>query len=168
MSAFTCLFVGRFQPFHNGHLMVIKGMTKVCGRIVLAIGSVDAHGTADNPFSAEERKDMIQAALQDADIIPNFDVTFIEVPDMKDDATWTKKCLELAGEVHTVWSGNEHVLKCFKDAGKEVKQIKPVPGISGTEIREKMKTGGDWRKQVPSAVVDKLSAINGVERVKNA
>ncbi len=168
MSAFTCLFVGRFQPFHNGHLMVIKGMTKVCGRIVVAVGSVDTHGTADNPFTAEERKDMIQAALQDADIIPNFDVDFIEVPDMDDDKAWTKKCLDLAGEVHVVWSGNEHVLSCFKEAGKEVKVIKPVPGISGTEIREKMKSGGDWRKQVPSAVAEKIAAVNGVERVKNA
>ena len=148
--------------------MVIKGMTKVCGRIVVAVGSTDKHGTADNPFTAEERRDMIQAALQDADIIPNFDVDFVEVPDTADDAAWTQKCLELAGEVHVVWSGNEHVLKCFKDAGKEVKQIKPVPGISATEVRARMKAGGDWRALVPAAVAEKISSSNGVERVKNA
>lgn len=168
MSAFTCLFVGRFQPFHNGHLMVVKGITKVCGRAVIAVGSTDKHGTAENPFSAEERKDMIQAALQDADIIPNFDVSFIEVPDMKDDATWTKKALELAGEVHVVWTGNEDTKKCFEAAGKEVKTIRPVPGISATEVRALMKSGGDWRKLVPKAVAEKISSFNGVERMKNA
>lgn len=168
MPTLTCLFVGRFQPFHNGHLLVVKGMTKVCGRVVIAIGSSDKKNTAENPFSAEERKEMIQAALQDANIIPAFDVMFIEVPDVKDDAAWTKTCLELAGTVHTAWTGNAQVKKCFEDAGIEVKTIKEVPSISATEIRKRMKEGGDWRAMVPEAVKDCVLMVKGVERMKEA
>jgi len=166
MPSLTCLFVGRFQPFHNGHLLVVKGMTKVCGRIIIAIGSTDKQGTADNPFSADERRDMIQAALQDADIIPSFDIHFIEVPDMPNDTAWTKKILELAGTVHTVWTGNPQTKKCFEDAEIEVKTIKEVPGVSATEIRKRMKEGGDWRSLVPEAVKELINVIKGVERVK--
>ena len=166
MSALTCLFVGRFEPFHNGHLLVVKGMTKVCGRIVIAIGSSDKKKTVDDPFSSEERIEMIQAALQDADIIPAFDITFIEVPDMKEDAAWTKKVLELSGTVHMVWSGNEAVKKCFAESGLEIKTIKEVPGISGTEVRRRMKAGEDWKSLVPKAVAETISRIDGVTRVK--
>lgn len=169
MPALTCLFVGRFQPFHNGHLLVIKGMTKVCGRIIVAIGSSDKKGTLDNPFSAEERKEMMQEALQDANIIPAFDLTFVEVPDMPEDAAWTKKVLELAGPVHMAWTGNELTKKCFEEAKVEVKWIKPVPGITGTEIRRKLKDGEtDWRKMVPSAVADVVVRVDGAERLRKA
>lgn len=166
MSTFSCLFVGRFQPFHNGHLMVLKGMTKVCGKVVIAIGSAVERASDENPFTVSERKEMIQRALQAENIIPNFDITILEVPDMDSDAEWTKKCLELSEEVHQVWTGNEWTKKCFVEAGIEVKEIKPVPGISGTEIRARMKSGGDWKALVPDDVAVYLSEINAVDRIK--
>jgi len=70
MSAFSCLFVGRFQPFHNGHLMVIKGMVKVCEKVVIGVGSSQESMTPENPFTATERREMIQRALQGVDLIP--------------------------------------------------------------------------------------------------
>lgn len=146
--------------------MVIKGMTKVCGKIVIAIGSLSEERTEENPFTVSERREMIQRALQAESIIPNFDVTIIDVPDMKDDGEWTKKCLELSEEVHQVWTGNEWTKNCFDAAGIEVKSIKPVPGISGTEIRSRMKNGGDWRALVPGDVASYLSEINASDRVK--
>lgn len=166
MSVFSCLFVGRFQPFHNGHLMVIKGMTKVCGKIVIGIGSPEAATSGENPFTAAERREMIQRALQDENIIPNFDVFIVEVPDVGDDEAWAKKCLELAETVHQVWTGNEWTKTCFEKIGIEVKTIKEVPGISATEIRERMKEGGDWRALVPSEVASYLGELNATERIK--
>lgn len=165
MSTFSCLFVGRFQPFHRGHLLVVKGMTKVAGKVVIAIGSSDAPKSAENPFTAAERREMIQRALQDEDIIPNFDVTIIDVPDMPEDADWTKKCLELSEEVHQVWTGNEWTQKCFEAQGIEVKSIKEVPGISATEVRARMKSGGDWRSLVPAEVASYLSEIEAPTRL---
>ncbi len=165
MSALTCLFIGRFQPFHNGHLLVIKGMTKVCGRIIVAIGSANLPVSPENPFTVEERKEMIQRALQGEDIIPVFDISFIEVPDQSSDAHWTTSVLEAAGEVHMVWTGNEKTKECFEGSGVEIKTIKEVPGISGAEIRVRLKTGGDWRSQVPEEVAAYLSEIHASERV---
>ena len=167
-NKFTCLFPGRFQPFHNGHMLVVKGMAKLCGKLVVAIGSSDKGGTAENPFTAEERRDMIQRALQGEDIIPAFDVSFIMVPDMDSDEAWAKAVLEQAGEVHQVWTGNPATKAPFKAIGVEVKDIKEVPGVSATAVRQMMKEGGEWKSKVPEEVAATISAINGLERVKGS
>lgn len=168
MSKPSCLFVGRFQPFHNGHLLVVEGMAKLCKDVVIAIGSSDKSASAEHPFTADERRDMIQRALQGKDLIPRYDISFIEVPDMGDDAAWTKKCLELAGEVNIAWTGNADTKRCFEAAGVEVKDIKEVPGISGTEIRQMIKDGNEeWVRKVPPEVVSSIEAMGGIARLKN-
>ncbi len=151
MSKPTSLFLGRFQPFHNGHLLVIEGMTKVSGKIIIAIGSANEQGTDLNPYSAQDRKEMMQRALQAKDLIPMFDINFIEVPDQKSDAQWADHVLQLAGSVDKLWTGNEEIKKHFE--GKvEIQPIKEVPGISGTKIRDMIKNGGDWQEKVPPEV----------------
>jgi len=162
----ACLFVGRFQPFHKGHLLVVQGMTKMCSRVVIAIGSAQESGTAENPFTAAERRDMIQRALQGVNVIPMFDVIFVEVPDMEKDEDWTKHVLDAAGNVHKLWTGNDDTRRCFEGKGIEIQTIKEVPGISATEIRKRMKEGGDWKALVPPEVAAYIGEINGVERVK--
>lgn len=165
MSKPTCLFVGRFQPYHIGHHMVIKGMTKLCKKIVIGIGSSDKSKTAENPFSAAERKEMIQQALQDEDIIPMFDVEFVDLPDESDDAQWTQHVLEKVGHIDTIWTGDNATKKCFE--GKlEIKEIKEVPGISSTAIRQMIKSGDlDWKTKVPGAVVYAIQEL-GTDRIK--
>ncbi|MBI2475359.1 adenylyltransferase/cytidyltransferase family protein [Candidatus Uhrbacteria bacterium] len=154
----TCLFIGRFQPFHNGHLMVIKGMTKVCGKILIGIGSSEKSGSEENPFTASDRKEMIQRALQAEDIIPMFDVEFVELPDHEDDAKWTEHVLERVGRVDKIWTGNEWTKKCFE--GKvEVQWIKEVPGFSSTDIRALIKKDGDWEEKVPEEVYRYILAM---------
>ena len=50
------LFIGRFQPFHNGHLKVVQEILKEFDEVIIGIGSSKYSGTLDNPFSGEERK----------------------------------------------------------------------------------------------------------------
>ena len=99
--------------------MVIQGMVKVCGRIIIGIGSADKSGTQENPFTAEQRKEMIQRALQDINIIPLFDVEFVELPDHVEDAAWTQMVLEKVGTIDKVWTGNEKTKEClfFENSG---------------------------------------------------
>lgn len=162
----TCLFVGRFQPFHRGHLMVVQGMTKVCDRIVIAVGSCKKSQTYDNPFDAQERIEMIQRALQDKNIIPKHDVTFVEVEDTESDDEWAKLVLEKSGEVTTLWTGNDRTKKCFANTGIEVQDITKVPGISSTEVRERIKNDGDWQGLLPDIVASYIKSIGGVKRIK--
>ncbi len=108
---------------------------------------------------------MIQQSLQDEDIIPMFDIEFVDLPDHSDDTQWTQHVLEKVGRVDTIWTGNDHTKKCFE--GKlEIKQIKEVPGISSTEIRTMIKVGDvEWKTKVPGAVVKAIQDF-GYDRIK--
>ncbi len=150
----VAFFPGRFQPFHNGHLLVVEGMTKVCSKIIIGIGSSNKPKDEDNPYSVQERKDMIQRALQAQDLIPVFDINLVEIPDFEEDADWAAHCISDVGPFDKVWTGNEHTKKCFEDKGVDFQWIKEVPGISGEEIREAIKTGGEWDRKVPPEVVN--------------
>jgi len=57
------LFIGRFQPFHLGHLDAIRfGLSKV-ENLWIGIGSSNKSNEKRNPFTADERKDMILSSL---------------------------------------------------------------------------------------------------------
>ena len=165
MSKPTALFIGRFQPFHNGHLLVVQGMTKLCGKIWIGIGSSQLHHEKQNPFTAQERKEMMQRALQSVDLIPMYDINFVELPDEADDVAWRNAVLEKTGPVDVVWTGNEKTHECFQGV-VPVKPIKEVPGISATDVRQKMVEGTEWKKLVPEDVAQFITEIDGVARVR--
>src|SRR5512137_878368 len=62
------LFVGRFQPFHYGHLYAIKKILEQSDELIIVVGSAQMSHEPDNPFTAGERIEMIEAALAEAKI----------------------------------------------------------------------------------------------------
>jgi bifunctional NMN adenylyltransferase/nudix hydrolase len=58
----TLVLIGRFQPFHNAHLEIIKRCTALTDQLVVIVGSANQPRTYKNPFSFEERRKMILAA----------------------------------------------------------------------------------------------------------
>jgi len=76
------LFIGRFQPFHNGHLHVATALSKRFDEVIIGIGSSQEKNTSQNPFSYNERKNMISKALK-ANKIKNFKI--YPIPDLYDD-----------------------------------------------------------------------------------
>lgn len=54
------LAVMRAQPLHIGHEKVIRDMLAKCGKVTIILGSIQEQGTARNPFSYTERKQMIK------------------------------------------------------------------------------------------------------------
>ena len=62
------LYVGRFQPFHLGHLDAIKYALKQVDELVIVIGSAQYSHNANNPFTAGERLVMVRQALLEAGV----------------------------------------------------------------------------------------------------
>ena len=58
----TIMLIGRFQPFHNAHLEIIKRCTALTSQLVIVAGSAKQPRTYKNPFTFEERARMIKAA----------------------------------------------------------------------------------------------------------
>ena len=57
--------VGRFQMLHKGHESLINEGLELCERFVLLIGNSEESRTKNNPFTFEERKEMIKTVFGD-------------------------------------------------------------------------------------------------------
>lgn len=60
------VFIGRFEPFHNGHAAVARYALKQARKLLFLVGSADTPRTIKNPWTVAERAVMIQSALADA------------------------------------------------------------------------------------------------------
>jgi len=56
------VFIGRFQPLHNGHIHVINEALKRTEKLIVLIGSSNIAPSPRNPFTFEQRKVMIEQA----------------------------------------------------------------------------------------------------------
>jgi len=161
------LFVGRFQPFHNGHLDVILRALKKEDRLIIVIGSAEKNHESDNPFTASERFQMIEAALSDAGIKRDR-YCLIPVRNVENFILWTAHVDQYIPPVYKVYTGSPIVKELHKAYGKyKIEDVKMISGITGTLIRQKMLKGDEsWKKLVPGVVADLIVKWKGVERLK--
>lgn len=61
------IFIGRFQPAHNAHLEIIRKALELSNKVVIIVGSSNQPRTSKNPFTAEEREDLIRCAFSEQD-----------------------------------------------------------------------------------------------------
>lgn len=54
-------FIGRFQPFHMGHMVVVDEALKRAKKVALVLGSHDQPRNTRNPFTTADRIEMITA-----------------------------------------------------------------------------------------------------------
>ncbi|SDH33028.1 bifunctional nicotinamide-nucleotide adenylyltransferase/Nudix hydroxylase [Paraburkholderia phenazinium] len=57
------IFIGRFQPLHRGHLEVLRRALSLATQVCVLIGSTDRPRTVKDPFSFDERRQMITSVL---------------------------------------------------------------------------------------------------------
>ncbi len=63
MSFDLLVFIGRFQPFHLGHLAVVRKGLAASSKVLVLIGSADRPRNIRDPFTAAERAEMLFASL---------------------------------------------------------------------------------------------------------
>jgi len=59
------VFIGRFQPVHIGHTQVIETACKMADNVLVLIGSSNQPRTIKNPWTYQERSDMISDSTLD-------------------------------------------------------------------------------------------------------
>ncbi|MFK7885580.1 MAG: bifunctional nicotinamide-nucleotide adenylyltransferase/Nudix hydroxylase [Gammaproteobacteria bacterium] len=179
------VFVGRFQPFHNGHQAVVRTALERARFLIMLVGSAHRARCTRNPWTFAEREAMIRATLSDDDnrrvfILPVMDATY-------NDDLWlstVQKCVagvvaahhdrpHRAPEIGLIGHAKDHTsyyLQLFPQWGA----IDVAAGgqTSGTDVRQRVfkSDAGGWEDQrldvasevgamVPAPVLEQLEAF---------
>lgn len=169
------LIIGRFQPFHKGHLSVVEDILKKHDRVIIVIGSAEKNFLPNNPLTAGERHQLIDQSLKEAKI-PAEKYAIIPIRNVNNYALWVNHINIYIPPYTTLYTGSEIVKACYEGkyskkhrttkVGPEIIQLKRKFGISATKIRTAILKNKGWEKMVPKAVEKLLKKWGIPKRLK--
>lgn len=160
------LVVGRFQPFHLGHLEMVREILKEAKSIIIGIGSAQYSHTLKDPFTAGERHLMISTTLEENKI---YEFYLVPIEDVNSNPLWVAHVESLTPKFDRLYSNNPLVRRLFIEKRYRVDSVNLLnrDRWSGTRIREKMLKGGKWQEDVPQQVSRIVEEIDGVQRIRD-
>jgi len=162
------LMLGRFQPFHKGHLALTKQILSECDELLIIIGSAQFNFIDKDPFSAGERMLMIHEALKEAGV----DLSrcyIIPVANDENNARWLAYIRSMVPPFDVLYSGNEFVKHLTRSQDSSIVIEDPVFAeineYNGANIRRLMQEGKPWEHLVPPAVAKVIQQVGGIVRI---
>ena len=169
------LYIGRFQPIHIGHEAIIRQMLDECEQVIIAVGSAQESGTMKNPFSFEQRADLILNIFYQYALSGRMSV--IPIRDRyqpANDASWGDYLFQNVWDItHTVpdvvYEGEENERSTWYD-NLDVEIVK-VPRnkirVSATELREALADDSDQLSfrayaMLPAAITYRITDMRKV------
>jgi len=160
------VFIGRFQPFHQGHLAVIKAALSKSRQVILLLGSAEQPRSTRNVFSFDERAQMILAAFEEQDATRIHCVPLVDV--LYDDERWVKSVERAVISVKGVSSSSRiGLIGHYKDKTSYYLSLFPnwtpvsvdsYKGISATPIRNAYLLGNlPTQVDVPESTLNVLT-----------
>jgi len=160
------ILIGRFQPFHAGHLAVVRAIrtARAADELVLGVGSAQESYTWKNPFTAGERLEMIHLALTEARI---GGVHAVPIPDIQRHAMWVRYVESMVPRFERVHTNNPLTRLLFERDGYTVDAPELVDRaqLQGEVVRRRLADDRDWRSLVPSEVGAYLSELKAPARL---
>lgn len=159
--------MGRFQPFHLGHLEAVKYILGKVDELVIVVGSAHSSHTLENPFTAGERIAMVRLALREAKIDANR-YTVLPLPDAEFHKVWVAHLLSQTPSFDVVFTNEPLTGRLLKEAGMRVEKIPMFnrTSYSATGVRKRILGGGNWQELLPKSVASYVKQIKGEERMK--
>ena len=159
------LLIGRFQPFHLGHLEALRFALSKVDKLWLGLGSSNKPTEKNNPFSAEERKEMILSSI-DESMKQKISIYFI--PDLDNHVRWIEKIDTIVPDFDIVFSNDELTNHLYS---KRDVQVMPIPfskrdELSGTNVRDLIISDQKWDHLVPLGTRKFLEKSNAKDRLK--
>ncbi|MGA3192327.1 MAG: adenylyltransferase/cytidyltransferase family protein [Candidatus Bathyarchaeia archaeon] len=177
----TGFFWGRFNPPHKGHVEIIRRILRQVDDLIVVIGASQNKNTKSNPFSGEERKQMLEAYLKEEELdekvkiiplpdsevsiqdavryvlnnTPKFDVSF-STHEIEEQLTPIKIEVEKTLEQEL----NKRKIKIVK--------FRRMGTLSSSKIREAIAYDKKWEYMTGKSVVRIIKELNGIERIKKA
>lgn len=160
------LLIGRFQPFHLGHLTALRFALSKVDKLWIGLGSSNKPLQKNNPFSAEERKEMILSSI-DESMKQRIQIYFI--PDLENHIKWIELIDTLVPKFDIVFTNDELTRHLYS---KRDVQVLPIPFVkrdilSGTNIRAMIISDQAWEDFVPEGTKNFLSKTSAKQRLKN-
>ena len=160
------LLIGRFQPFHLGHLDALRFALSKVDKLWVRLGSSNKPIEKNNPFSAEERKKMILSSIDDS-IRNKIEIYFI--PDFEDHIKWAEHIDTIVPKFDIVFTNDEMTKHLYS---KRQTKVDVIPftkrdAFSGTNIRDLILSDQPWEELVPDGTRNFLNEINAKQRLKN-
>jgi bifunctional NMN adenylyltransferase/nudix hydrolase len=152
----TAVYIGRFQPFHLAHLDTIKLALDEAETLIVAVGSCNKPITVKNPWTAQERIQMIKYAVvadrhtgwtdKFHDDINPHRIKYIEIRDyMYNDAKWAAEVFAKATQIGATDDKETALYGCFKDDGSyflkmypqwDLRETEYLYNLNATDVRE--------------------------------
>ncbi len=143
-SQSTAIFLWRFQPFHIGHMSIVERILTDYGRLILVIGSAEKSWTEDNPWTLQEREEIIRASIP-LELQERMDIIWLD--DVPDDDIWCENLKNILPSEVILFTGNEWVRDICARHDIQTEWIDSYQiDISGTRIREMIQRGEDVSK----------------------
>ena len=159
------LIVGRFQPFHKGHLFLIKKALEKADKIIVGIGSSNITDV-NNPIDFETRKKVIKAVFYKEGIEEKLS-KIVPLDDFFDDQKWLLNLKKQVGKFDLALGNNSWTNNILKKSGYKVLEVDYYkrPLYEGWRIRKLIKEGKKWENRVPTYLIKaifnyQLSTIN--------
>jgi len=150
-------FVGRFQPFHRGHMRVFEEFSD--RHEVVAVVADAGERTRDDPLSAEQRVEVVESCL-DTEV-------FVQEDHPESDERWCRELLE-ATQADGAVTGNDWTRRAVEEHS-DAEVLEPEMHrrslYSGTEIRTRIRSGDEWRYLVPDCALEVLESRGLVEEI---
>ena len=137
------LLIGRFQPFHLGHLEALQFALSKVDKLWVGLGSSNIPAEKNNPFTAEQRKEMILSSIDDS-MKERISIYFI--PDVDNHIKWIEKIDTIVPKFDIIFSNDELTNHLYS---KRNIQVLPIPflnreSLSGTNIRDLIISDQKW------------------------
>ena len=160
------LLIGRFQPFHLGHLEALQFALSKVDKLWVGLGSSNKPTEKNNPFSAQERKTMILSSI-DNSMKNKISIYFI--PDLDNHVKWIEKIDTIVPKFDIVFSNDPLTDHLYS---KRTINVIPIPflnrdKLSGTNIRNLIISDQKWENFVPDGTKNFLINFGVKKHLKN-
>lgn len=165
------LLVGRFQPFHLGHMSALRFALGTADRLWIGIGSSNRPPEAANPFTAAERREMILSSV-DAGTAERIEI--YDIPDVENHVRWLDLIDEIVPPFGVVFTNDRLTERLYSERRRRgtVRAVR-IPflnrdELSGTRIRNMIGGGAprsDWQRLVPSGTRGVLRRCDAASRL---
>jgi nicotinamide-nucleotide adenylyltransferase len=159
------LLIGRFQPFHLGHLDALRFALSRVEQLWIGIGSSNKPIGKNNPFKANERKEMILSSI-DESISKRIQIFYI--PDMEDHKLWIDSIDSILPKFDVVFTNDDLTQSLYSKRGTTVIKVPFTKRevLSGTNIRKKIVIDQNWQEFVPEGTKRVLQKIGAKQRLE--